>query len=505
MSAAPPILPQEFTHRQILVIFSGLMFGNTMAALDQTVVATAIPQITSELGGIERLAWVVTAYLLASTVATPVFGKLGDLYGRKRMFQTAIVVFLAGSIACGLAQSITQLIVFRAVQGLGGGAQIVLIHAIVADVVSPRNRGKYLGYLGATYGAASAAGPLVGGWLTDVLSWRWVFYVNVPVGGAALIVTSVVLPKSERRPHARIDYLGTLAITGAAASIILLATHASDTPRDYRVIGGLGVAAVIFVAALLFIEARAEEPILPLHLFSIPTFWTGVTVSFVIGLAMFSAMNFLPLFVQVAGGASATDSGILLLPLMAGLVLTSISVGRLVTRTGRYKLYPLVGTAVATVALALLGSMDQTTSRLTMSCYMVLLGFGIGATFGPLLIATQNAVAYRHLGTATASMSFFRALGGAIGVALFGAIFIADLSNRLSGLAVSIDPSDSIDLATINALSPLERGLFDHAFAASLTWAFTLAAPLGILAFVLVVRLRELPLGTTRAVLAAET
>jgi len=486
-------------HRRVLIIFSGLMLGMLLAALDQTIVATALPTITSDLGGLNHLSWVVTAYLLAATVSTPVWGKLGDLYGRKTLFQLTIVIFLAGSIACGLAQTMGQLILFRGVQGLGGGGLIVLAQAIIADVVSPRERGRYQGYFGAMFGAASVAGPLLGGFLTDSLSWRWVFYVNIPVGLAALVVTTIVLPPSARRRATAIDYWGAVVLSAGTTSIILFTTWGGEQYAwDSPLIIGLGVAAIALLAVFVAVERRATEPLLPIELFQQSTFRIAVTVSFILGIAMYGAISFLPLFLQVVGGSSATNSGLLILPLMVGVLSASIVAGQLTSRTGRYKRFPVTGTFIVAVALLLLGLMDEHTSQPVAMAYMVVLGVGIGLTLQTLVLAIQNTVPPQHLGTGTSAANFFRSLGGSIGVALFGAVFNSRLQTRLADLPFDFGATDggfNADLLT--QLSPAERARFDDAFASSLTPVFLLAVPLVLGAWILTWWLRETPLRVT--------
>ncbi|MEA3075888.1 MAG: hypothetical protein QOF60_796 [Actinomycetota bacterium] len=469
LEAAPP----RFTHRQILLIFSGLMLGMLLAALDQTIVATALPTITRELGGLDHLSWVVTAYLLASTVSTPLYGKLGDLYGRKRLFQVAIVVFLAGSILCGISQTMVQLIAFRAIQGLGGGGLIVLAQAIIAEIVSPRERGRYQGYFGAVFGAASVAGPLLGGFLTDHVSWRWVFYVNLPVAIVALMVTAIVLPTSVRQGNAKVDYVGSAILTLAISCVVLFTTWGgTQYAWDAPIMLGIAAAAIALLAVLVVVERRVDEPIVPIHLFRATTFKVASAVSFIVGIAMFGAISFLPLFLQVVNGASATNSGLLILPLMLGLLSASMASGQIITRTGRYKVFPVTGCATATVALYLLSTMGPGTSQTTVTLYMVVLGVGIGLTMQTLVLAVQNSVRITELGVATSSISFFRSMGGAIGVALFGAIF----NNRLA-----------------------HRGTSAAAYSDSITGVFLYAVPLVVLAFALTWLLKEVPLRSSNS------
>ncbi|HEX2118259.1 MAG TPA: MDR family MFS transporter [Acidimicrobiales bacterium] len=492
----PTEAPPALSHRQILVIFSGLMLGMLLAALDQTIVSTALPTITGELGGLNHLSWVVTSYLLASTVSTPLYGKLGDLYGRKRLFQLAIVVFLAGSVVCGLAQSMGQLIVFRAIQGVGGGGLMVLAQAIIGDVVSPRERGRYMGYFGAVFGVAMVAGPLVGGFLTDQVSWRWVFYVNLPVGAVALFVTAVVLPASEVQRKAKVDYLGAALLTAGVTCLVLLTTWGgTEYEWSSAVILGLGAASVVLLGLLLAVEGRAVEPVVPMHLFGNRSFNVATSVSFIIGVAMFGAISFLPLFLQVVNGASATNSGLLLLPLMVGLLGASMTSGQIISRTGRYKVFPVAGCGIAAVAMYLLSTMGTETSQATVTGFMIVLGIGIGLTMQTLVLAVQNAVDRRELGVATSSVSFFRSMGGSVGVALFGALFNNLLGNRI-GEAMAVGEGGSFTPEAIRQLPEAVRGTYVAGFADALTTVFLWATPLILLGFAVTWLLREEPLRT---------
>lgn len=486
-----------FTHRQVLAIFSGLMLGLLLAALDQTIVSTALPTITGDLGGLTHLSWVVTSYLLASTVSTPLYGKLGDLYGRKSLFQVAIVVFLIGSALCGLSQSMLQLVAFRALQGLGGGGIIVLAQAIIAEIVSPRDRGRYQGYFGAVFGAGSVAGPLLGGFLTDQVSWRWVFYVNLPIGMIALLVTASKLPSSRRHYNQKIDYLGSALLTGAVTCIVLFTTWGGmEYEWGSRMILALGVGSVVLLGLLWVVERRADEPVLPIHLFRTHTFNVTSSVGFIIGVTMFSAVSFVPLFLQVVNGASATGSGLLLVPLMLGLLSASMISGQIISRTGCYKVFPVSGCAIAAIAFYLLSTMDAHTMQSTVTIYMVILGAGLGLTSQTLILAAQNAVQSSELGVATSSVSFFRSMGGSIGVAVFGALFNSLLSDRL-GTTVGMGETAGVTPGLVQQLPEPERTRFIANFADSLATVFLYFTPVVLLALALSLLMREVPLRST--------
>jgi EmrB/QacA subfamily drug resistance transporter len=491
--SAPPAtgLPR----RQVLVVFSGLMLGMLLAAIDQTIVATALPTIVGDLGGLSHLAWVVTAYLLAETVSTPLFGKLGDLYGRKRLFQAAIVIFVAGSALSGIATSMGQLIAFRAVQGAGAGGLIVLAMAIIADIVSPRERGRYQGFFGAVFGAASVAGPLLGGFLTDHLSWRWVFYVNLPLGILALFVTSAVLPASVRRRMVRIDWVGTALLATAITCLVLFTTWGgSEYPWGSPVIVGLAAAAVALTVAFVVVERRVDEPAIPLRLFRLRTFCVASAVSFVVGIALFGAITYLPTFLQVANGVSASNSGLLLVPIMGGLLVASIVAGQVISRTGRYRKFPIIGLALASLAMYLLSTLDTGSSRWESGLYMAMLGAGIGMVMQILVLATQNESPVEDLGVATSTVTFFRAVGGSVGVALFGALFSHRLSDLLGGSAPArITPEE------IGHLPADQQVRLAAAFGDAITMVFQYAVPVLLVGFLLTWLLREMPLRTRSA------
>jgi len=494
----------DLTHRQILLIFSGLMLGMFLAALDQTIVATALPTIVNDLHGLNHISWVVTAYLLTSTVSTPLYGKLSDQLGRKGIFQFAIVVFLVGSVLSGLSQNMGELIAFRGIQGLGAGGLMAMAFTIIADVVSPRERGRYQGYFGAVFALASIAGPLLGGVFTEQLSWRWIFYINVPIGIVALVVTSVVLKLPFRRQAHDIDYFGAvLLIFGISATLLVTVWGGTQYAWSSPVILSLSVVAAVLIAVFIVWEHHASEPILPPSLFHNGVFRVTASVSFLLAMVMFGAIIYLPLYLQLVDGVSPTISGLLLVPLMLGLLATSILSGQVVSRTGRYKVFPIVGSLLMVLGMYLLSTLDLQTSHLVMSGYIIVLGAGMGMTMQIMVLATQNAVEGRMIGTATAAVTFFRSLGGAFGTSLFGAIFIAGLTHWIPILlpgAVSkhlhVNQSFSMSPAQLHAFPPaIQHGILDS-FVRSLHTVFLVGVPLAAVTFVLTLFLKEIRLRT---------
>ncbi|MGW5093147.1 DHA2 family efflux MFS transporter permease subunit [Streptomyces nodosus] len=486
-------------HGGVLVSIGALLLGMLLAALDQTIVSTALPTIVSDLGGLEHLSWVVTAYLLASTAATPLWGKLGDQYGRKKLFQAAIVLFLIGSALCGMSQNMLELIAFRALQGLGGGGLIVLSMAIVGDIVPPRERGRYQGLFGAVFGTTSVLGPLLGGLFTQHLSWRWVFYINLPVGMVALAVIATVLRIPRKSERHVIDYIGTVLIASVATCLVLVASLGGTSwgwgsPRTI----GLVVVGLVLLLAFVLFERRAAEPVLPLKLFRVRTFTLSAVISFIVGFAMFGAMTYLPTFLQIVHGITPTMSGVHMLPMVAGMLLSSTGSGQIVSRTGRWKVFPVAGTAVTTIGLLLLHRLDEHSSTAAMSASFFVFGLGLGLVMQVLVLIVQNAVAYEDLGVATSGATFFRSIGASFGVAIFGTIFAGRLGQHLASalagrtLPPGVTPGGlKADPRGITSLPAGIRPAVLHAFSSSITEVFVYAAPVALLGFVLAWFLRE--------------
>jgi EmrB/QacA subfamily drug resistance transporter len=493
--------PTTGRRREVMVVLPGLMLAIMLAMLDNTIVGTAMPRIVGELGGIDHLSWVVTAYVLGTTVSTPIWGKIGDLYGRKNIFLTSIVIFLIGSMASGMAQTMGQLIGFRALQGLGAGGLLVGAMAIIGDLVPPRERGHYQGLMAGIMALAMIAGPLVGGFITDNLNWRWAFYVNLPLGGVALALLIARLHLPKYRTEHRIDWVGAgLLSVGITAIVLITAWGGTQYEWGSWQIIGLAVLAVASIGAFLVVERRVPEPILPLDLFRNRNFTVVAAIGFLLGFAMFGAITFLPLYQQTVQGASATNSGLLLLPMMLGLMVVSVFVGQVITRTGRYKAFPIIGGVGMTAGMILLAQVDVATSKTQLALFMVVLGVGMGFLMQTTMLIAQNSVEAKDLGVASSSATFFRSIGGSFGVSLFGTIFARSLNSDLSG-QLGPDVADRItsgggqvDPAQLGTMpDALKLPLF-HGIATALADVFIWAIPFAAMVGILAIFIREIPL-----------
>ncbi|MBR7674895.1 MFS transporter, partial [Streptomyces daliensis] len=496
-----------------LAVFA-LMIAIMLAMLDNMIIGTAMPTIVGELGGLEHLSWVVTAYALTTAASTPLWGKIGDMYGRKGVFLTSIIVFLAGSVTSGAAQSMSQLIGFRALQGLGAGGLMVGAMAIMGDLVPPRQRGKYMGMMAGVMSFAMIGGPLVGGTLTDHLGWRWAFYINLPLGALALVMVTTLLHLPKKRAQGRIDYGGALLLaTGITAAVLLTSWGGTEYDWDSGMILGLGALAVVALAVFLFVERRVAEPVLPLGVFRSGNFSLVTVIGFLLGFVMFGSMTFLPLFQQTVQGASATNSGLLLLPVLLPMMVVSVVTGRATTKTGKYRAYPLIGGALIPVGLFLLAQMDVGTSRLTSGLYMAVLGTGMGFLMQLTMLIAQNSVESKDMGVASSTSTLFRTIGGSFGVALMGTFFADRVSDSMAeqaaagaaggapgaggsggGAAQLTEGGAQLDAASLAKLPEAVRVAYEHAVADGTHTVFLIAASAALIGFVAAWFIKEVPL-----------
>ncbi|MBA8815222.1 EmrB/QacA subfamily drug resistance transporter [Microbacterium halimionae] len=511
MSHAAPA-PILLTQRRIWIIFSALIAGMFLASLDQTIVSTALPTIVGELGGVEHQVWITTAYLLATTIVLPIYGKFGDVLGRRRLFITAIALFTLASVGCAFASSFWMFVVFRALQGLGGGGLMILSQAIIADIVPANERGKYLGPLGGIFGLSAVAGPLLGGFFVDHLTWQWAFYINIPIGIAALIIAVFALKLPNKKATKPIDILGVLFLSLATTCLIFFTDFGGDNAHGWDAIetwawgAGMVLAIIAFIAA----EARAKDPIIPLSLFRNPIFINATAIGLAIGIAMFAAIGFVPTFLQMSTGTSAAVSGLLLLPMIVGLMGTSITSGLLITKTGRYRIYPIAGTVVTAISLVMMTMLTASTPIWLICFYLFLLGAGLGLILQVIVLVAQNSVPAAQIGTATSTNNYFREVGAALGTAVFGTIFTTRLTENLTTVftnagataSQAADATSTINPQALNDLPAAVREGIVTAYADALAPVFWYLVPFIAIAFVLSLFLKQIPLSEQAGLVA---
>lgn len=512
MTTAPTEAPLLLTKRRIWIIFGALIAGMLLSSLDQTIVSTAMPTIVGQLGGVEHQVWLTTAYLLATTIVMPVYGKFGDVLGRRRLFLVAIALFTIASVGCAFATDFTQLILWRAVQGLGGGGLMILSQAIIADIVPASERGKYLGPLGAVFGLSAVGGPLLGGFFVDHLTWQWAFYINIPIGIAAFIVAWFTLTLPNKRATQRIDILGVLFLSAFTTCLIFFTDFGGSADHGWAALETWAFGAGMLAAAIAFVitEARAQDPIIPLALFTNPTFVNATLIGLTLGLGMFSAIGFVPTFLQMSSGTSAAASGLLMLPMMVGLIGTSIASGLAITRTGRYKLFPLLGTALTAAAMVAMTTLAASTPIWLICVYLFVFGAGLGLIMQVVVLVAQNSVNAEMIGTATSTNNYFREVGASLGVAVFGTLFTTRLTENLTEVFASAGASAdqaanataTIDPQTLNALPDALREGVVTAYADALAPVFWYLLPFVAIAFVLSLFLKQIPLSDVAGLVA---
>jgi len=511
-AASPSASPLLLTPRRVWIIFGALIAGMLLSSLDQTIVSTAMPTIVGQLGGVEHQVWITTAYLLATTIVMPVYGKFGDVLGRRRLFLIAIALFTLASVGCALASDFWMFVFFRAVQGLGGGGLMILSQAIIADIVPASERGKYLGPLGAVFGLSAIAGPLLGGFFVDHLTWQWAFYINIPVGIAAFVIALFALTLPDKRATRRIDVLGIVLLSIATTCLIFFTDFGGDTDFGWTspATWAWGLGLLIAAGGFVFVESRAEDPIIPLHLFRNPVFLNATAIGLTLGIGMFAAIGFVPTFLQMSSGTSAAESGLLMVPMMAGLMGTSIASGILISRSGRYRIFPIVGTLVTGASMIAMTTLTAATPIWLICVFLFFFGAGLGLIIQVVVLVVQNAVPAAEVGTATSTNNYFREVGAALGTAVFGTLFTTRLTDNLRDAFSSAGASASesaaatanLDPQTLATLPPELRDGIVNAYADALAPVFWYLVPFIALAFVLALMLKQIPLSDVAGLVA---